>query len=112
MAREIKEWGDARAELGAYLDDLKRARYFTRLPLSDEALGNYIQDMSPLIVSQGLQLVVFWCSRKLNLKFRPPRWIVRKYYGVSEYTDFELVDLVRWSLEAFTEGVGGNEGRA
>ena len=112
MAREIKEWGDSRAELGAYLDDLKRARYFTRLPLSDEALENYIQDMSPLVVTQGLQMVLFWCLRKLNLKFRPPRWIVRKYYGVSEYTDFELADLVRWSLEAFTEGVGGNEGRA
>jgi len=112
MAGEIKEWGDARAELGAYLDDLKRARYFTRLPLSDEALEAYIRDMSPLVVSQGLQLVLFWCSRRLNLKFRPPRWVVRKYYGISEYTDFGLVDLVRWSLGAFTEGVGGNEGRA
>ncbi len=112
MAEETREWGDSRAELGAYLDDLKRARYFTRLPLSDEALENYIQEMSPLVVTQGLQMVLFWCLRKLNLKLRPPRWVVRKYYGVSEYTDFELVDLVRWSLEAFTEGVGGNEGRA
>lgn len=112
MAREIKEWGDSRAELGAYLDDLKRARYFTRLPLSDEALENYIQDMSPLVVTQGLQMVLFWCLRKLNLKFRPPRWIVQKYYSIGEYSEVELVDLVRWSLEAFTEGVGGNEGRA
>ncbi len=112
MAQEIREWGNARGELGEYLDDLKRTRYFTRLPLSNEALEAYIRDMSPLVVNQGLQLVLFWCSRRLNLKFRPPRWVVRKYYGVSEYTDFELVDLVRWSLEAFTEGVEGNEGRA
>ena len=112
MAREIKEWGDSRAELGAYLDDLKRARYFTRLPLSDEALENYIQDMSPFVVTQGLQMVLFWCLRKLNLKSRPPRWVVRKYYSIGEYTDVELTDLVRWSLEAFTEGVGGNEKRA
>jgi len=111
MAEEIEEWGDARAELGAYLDDLKRARYFTRLPLSDEALENYIQDMSPLVVTQGLQIVLFWCLRKLNLKFRPPRWVVRKYYSIGEYTDVELADLVRWSLDAFNEGVGGNEGR-
>lgn len=111
MAEEIEEWGDARAELGAYLDDLKRARYFTRLPLSDEALENYIQDMSPLVVTQGLQMVLFWCLRKLNLKFRPPRWVVRKYYSIGEYTDVELADLVRWSLDAFNEGVGGNEGR-
>lgn len=111
MAEEIEEWGDSRAELGAYLDDLKRARYFTRLPLSDEALENYIQDMSPLVVTQGLQMVLFWCLRKLNLKFRPPRWVVRKYYSIGEYTDVELADLVRWSLDAFNEGVGGNEGR-
>lgn len=109
MAKDLRQWGDARAELGAYLDDLKRARYFTRLPLSDEALESYIQDMSPLVVSQGLQLVLMWCSRKLNPKFRPPRWIVRKYYSISEYTDVELADLVRWSLEALTEGVGENE---
>ncbi len=112
MAREIKEWGDTRAELGEYLEDLKRARYFTRLPLSDEALENYIQGMSPLVVTQGFQMVLFWCLRKLNLKFRPPRWIVRKYYSISEYSEVELVDLVRWSLEAFTVGVGGNDERA
>jgi len=111
MAEEIREWGEARAELGTYLDDLKRARYFTRLPLSSEALDSYIRDMSPLVVSQGLQLVLFWCLRKLNAKFRPPRWVVRKYYSIGEYTDVELADLVRWSLEAFTEGVGGDEGR-
>lgn len=109
MAEQIREWGDARGELGEYLDDLKRARYFTRLPLSSEALENYIQDISPLVVSQGLQLVLLWCLRKLNPKFRPPRWVVRKYYSISEYTDVELADLVRWSLEAFTEGVAGNE---
>ncbi len=66
-SEEIEEWGDSRAELGAYLDDLKRARYFTKLPLSDEALENYIQDMSPLVVTQGLQMVLFWCLRKLDL---------------------------------------------
>jgi len=111
MAREIREWGEARAELGAYLDDLKRARYFTRLPLSSETLEGYIQDISPLVISQGFQVILLWCLRKLNPKLRPPQWVVRKYYGISEYTNFELVDLVRWSLEGFTEGVGGNEGR-
>jgi hypothetical protein len=111
MAEDIRAWGDARAELQVYLDDLKRARYFTRLPLSNEALDSYIQDMSPLVVSQGLQIILLWCVRKLNLKFRPPTWVVRKYYNISQYTDVELVDLVRWSLEAFAEGVTGNEGR-
>jgi len=41
--------------------------------------------------------------------FRPPTWVVRKYYSISEYTQVELAGLVRWSLEAFTEGVGENE---
>ena len=111
MAKDLRQWGDARAELQVHLDDLKRARYFTRLPLSNEALDSYIQDMSPLVVGQGLQIILLWCVRKLNLKFRPPTWVVRKYYNISQYTDVELVDLVRWSLEAFAEGLTGNEGR-
>ena len=111
MAEDIREWGDARGELGEYLDDLKRARYFTRLPLSSEALENYIQNISPLVISQGLQIILLWCLRKLNPKSRPPRWVVRKYYSIGEYREVELADLVRWSLEAFSEGVGDNEGR-
>jgi len=112
MAKDLRQWGDKRAELGVYLDDLKRARYFTRLPLSNEALDSYIEDISPLVVSQGLQIVLFWCVRKFNPKLRPPKWIMRKYYSIGEYTYVELVDLVRWSLEGLTEGIRGNEGRA
>lgn len=112
MAKDLRQWGDARAELGEYLEDLKRARYFTRLPLSNEALDSYVQDVSPLVVSQGLQMVLFWCMRKFNPKVRPPKWIRQKYYSIGEYTDVELADLVRWSLEGLTEGIRGNEGRA
>lgn len=112
MAKDLREWGDARAELGAYLEDLKIARYFTKLPLSKEALDSYVQDISPLVVSQGLQIVLFWCMRKLNPKLRPPKWISQKYYSIGEYTHVELVDLVRWALEGLTEGIRGNEGRA
>jgi len=110
MAKDLTQWGDARAELGEYLEDLKRARYFTRLPLSNEALDSYIQDISPLVVSQGLQIVLFWCMRKFNAKLRPPKWIRQKYYTIGEYTDVELADLVRWSLEGLMEGIEGNEG--
>jgi|GEM_PF-3776946 len=110
MAKDLRQWGDARAELGEYLEDLKRARYFTRLPLSNEALDSYIQDISPLVVSQGLQIVLFWCMRKFNAKLRPPKWITQKYYHIGEYSEVELADLVRWSLEAFTQGVERNEG--
>ena len=112
MAEDIREWGNARAELGEYLEDLKRARYFARLPLSTEALEAYIQGISPMVVSQALQIILFWCLRKLNSKFRPPRWVVRKYGSIGEYSEVELADLIRWSLGAFCEGVGANEGRA
>ena len=110
MAKDLTQWGDARAELGEYLEDLKRARYFTRLPLSNEALASYIQDISPLVVSQGLQIVLFWCARKFNPKVRPPKWIRQKYYAIGEYTDVELADIVRWALEGLMEGIEGNEG--
>lgn len=108
MAKEIAEWGVARGELGAYLEDLKRARYFTSLPLSAEALEAFTEDMGPVIVGQYLQMAALWCSKKLNPRLKPPRWITGKYYRVGEYTDVEVVDLMRWALEAFLEGVAGN----
>lgn len=112
MTEDIAEWGRARAELGAYLEDLKRARYFTRLPLSSQALEAFIDDIGPLVIGQYLQIGALWCSKKLNPKLRPPGWITSKYYKISEYSDIQLADLIRWSLEAFTQGVGENERRA
>ena len=102
----------ARADFAAYLEDLKRARYFTRLPLSSQALEAFVDDIGPLIVGQYLQIGALWCSKKVNLKLRPPWWITSKYYKIAEYTDLELADLLRWALEAFVQGVGENERRA
>ncbi|MBA7654330.1 hypothetical protein ES703_62207 [subsurface metagenome] len=112
MTKELKDWGNARAELGGCLEDLKRARYFTKVPLTKEGLDAFIDDIGPLIVGQYLQIGALWCSKKLNPKLRPPRWITSKYYSITEYSDLELADLIRWALEAFTQGLGENERRA
>lgn len=112
MTKELKDWGNARAELGGCLEDLKRARYFTKVPLTKEGLDAFIDDIGPLIVGQYLQIGALWCSKKLNPKLRPPRWITSKYYRITEYSDLELADLIRWALEAFTQGLGENERRA
>jgi len=113
MVENLTEWGNARADFAAYLEDLKRARLFTRLPLSSQSLDALVDDIGPLIVGQYLQIGALWCSKKLNLiKVRPPAWITTKYYKIGEYTDLELADLVRWALEAFVQGVGENERRA
>ena len=109
MIKELKEWGDARAELGGYLEDLKRARYFTEVPLTKEGLNGFVDDVGPLIVGEYLQIAVLWCLRKLNPKMRPPEWVTRKYYSIATYTEVELADLMRWASEAFTEGVGTSE---
>lgn len=109
MAKELKEWGNARAELGGYLEDLERARYFTEVPLTKEGLDNFVNDIGPLIVGEYLQLAALWCSRKLNPKMRPPAWVTRRYYSITEYTEVELADLIRWAFQIFTEGVGTNE---
>lgn len=109
MAKELKQWGDARAELSAYQEDLRRARYFTKLPLGQEALEAFVNDISPLIVGQYFQIGALWCSKRLNPKLRPPAWITRKYCSIADYTNLELADLVRWSAEAFIEGAGKNE---
>jgi len=109
MVKELKDWGNARAELGGYLEDLKHARYFTEVPLTKEGLGNFVNDIGPLIVGEYLQLAALWCSRKLNPKMRPPEWVTRRYYSITGYTEVELADLIRWAFQAFTEGVGTNE---
>jgi hypothetical protein len=109
MAKELKEWGNARAELGDYVEDLKRARYFTEVPLTREALDSFVNDIGPLIVGQYLQIAALWCSRKLNPKMRPLEWVTKRYYSITWYTEIELADLIRWASEAFTEGVGANE---
>jgi len=105
MAKDIKDWGSARAELGAYLDDLKRARYFTKLPLSKDALDSYVQDISPAAVSEYLEIALLWCTKNCNVKLTPPNWIIEKYYTIDKYKDVELRDLLRWSLEWTAGGI-------
>jgi len=109
MTKDLREWGNARAELGDYVEDLKRARYFTEVPLTREALDSFVNDIGPLIVGEYLEISTLWCSRKLNPKMRPPEWVTRRYYSITGYTEIELADLMRWASEAFTEGVGTNE---
>lgn len=109
MVKELKDWGNARAELSGYLEDLKHARYFTQVPLTKEGLDSFVNDLGPLIVGDYLQIAALWCARKLNLKLRAPKWVVRKYYSIGEYTDVELADLISWAFQAFAEGVGTNE---
>jgi len=109
MAKELKEWGNARGELGDYVEDLKRARYFTAIPLTNGGLSSFVDDIGPLIVGEYLQIAALWCSRKLNPKMRPPEWVTRRYYNITGYTEVELADLMRWASQAFTEGVGTNE---
>ena len=109
MVKELRDWGNARAELGDCVEDLKHARYFTDVPLTKEGLDNFVNDIGPLIVGEYLQLAALWCARKLNPKLRPPKWVLRKYYSIGEYTDVELTDLISWAFQAFAEGVGTNE---
>jgi hypothetical protein len=109
MAKELKEWGNARAELGDYVEDLKRTRYFTEIPLTNEGLNSFVNDIGSLIVGQYLQIAALWCSRKLNPKMRPPEWVIKKYYSIGQYKEVELADLIRWAFEAFAQGVGINE---
>jgi len=109
MAKQLKEWGNARAELGGDLEDLKRARYFTEVPLTREGLDNFVNDIGPLIVGDYLQIAALWCSRKLDSKMRPPEWVTRRYYSIAGHTEVQLADLVTWAFQAFAEGVGNSE---
>ncbi|MFH1925660.1 MAG: hypothetical protein ABIK32_04120 [Chloroflexota bacterium] len=108
---DITKWGEVRAEMGKYENELKLARCFARLPLSDEALSSLVEDISIPIVTQYLTIALVWCQTKLNLKLRPPRAILKKYYTINEYTDVELTDIITWALLAFMEGMGNVQRR-
>lgn len=101
---DVSRWGNIKAEIGRYEEELKLARYFGRLPLSKEALAALVEEMPALVVAQYLTIALVWCTKKFNPKLKPPQAIVSKYYRIAEYTDVELTDLLAWSLTVFTEG--------
>ena len=106
---DIKRWGDMRAEMGELEEELKLARYFVKLPLSEEALSELVEDLATPIIIQYLTIALSWCREKLNPKLRPPREITKKYYGISEYTEVELADVLIWALLMLIGGVGSDK---
>jgi hypothetical protein len=72
-------WGDMRAEMGKFEEELKLARYFVKLPLSEEAISRLVDDIGLRVVAQYLMIGPAWCRKNLNPKLRPPRQITKKY---------------------------------
>jgi len=101
---DIKRWGDIKAEIGKYEQELKLARYFARLPLSKEALAVLVEELPAMVIVQYLTIALVWCTKKCNPKLKPPRTITSKYYHITEFTSVELTDLLSWSLTALNEG--------
>ena len=103
---DIERWGDMRAEMGEFEEELKLARYFVRLPLSEEAISSLVDDISLQVVVQYLMIGLVWCRKNLNPRLRPPREITKKYYSIGEYTEVELADVLIWALLMLIGGVG------
>jgi hypothetical protein len=101
MAKDIRTWGDKRAELKTRLDDLEFTQYFTSIPLTKEAVENLVENVSPLVIMEYLFIAKVYCSENLNIKKEPPQWIMKKYYSISQYIEVELVDLLKWTMEYF-----------
>ncbi len=106
---DIKRWGDMRAEMGELEEELKLARYFVKLPVSEEALSELVEDLATPIIIQYLTIALSWCREKLNPKLRPPREITKKYYSIGEYTEVELADVLIWALLMLIGGVGSDK---
>ena len=102
---DIRKWGDTRAEMGKFEEELKLARYFVKLPLSEDAISDLVKDLAAPIVIQYLTIALTWCRQKLNPKLRPPRVITERYYSISDYTEVELVDILTWALLMLIQGV-------
>ena len=107
---DIERWGDMRAEMGELEGELKLARYFVKLPLSEEALSELVEDLATPIIIQYLTIALSWCREKLNPKLRPPREITKKYFSIGEYTEVELADVLIWALTMLIGEVGSDKG--
>jgi len=109
LSKDIARWGHMRAEIGKFEEEIRVARYFAKLPLSDEALSELVNDLAATIVIQYLTIALTWCQQKLNPKLRPPRVITKRYYRISEYTEVELADILTWALLMLIEGVNSGK---
>jgi len=107
---DIRKWGDTRAEMGKFEEELKLARYFVKLPLSKEAISSLVDDISLQVVVQYLMVGLAWCRKNLNPKLRPPREITGKYYSIQQYTEVELTDVLIWALLMLVGEVGSDKG--
>jgi len=107
---DINRWGDMRAGIGKLEDELKLARYFIKLPLSEEATSSLVDDLSLQVVLQYLMIGIAWCRKHFNPKLRPPREITKKYYKIGEYTEVELADVLIWALLMLIGEVGSDKG--
>lgn len=107
---DISRWGDMRAEIGKLEDELKFTRYFVKLPLSEEAVSSLVDDLSLQVVVQYLMIGLAWCRKHFNPKLKPPREITKKYYGIGEYTEVELADVLIWALLMLIGEVGSDKG--
>jgi len=113
---EIKRAGEVKAEADEQIGrlraiaetfgaELKNARYFMKLPLSEEALDKLAEDLNPIVVQQYLNIAHAWCLKKFNPKLKPPEEIVpKKYFSISSYTGVELADAVRMALLMLVSG--------
>ena len=110
LQEDIIKWGDMRAEMGTCQDEIKLARSFVKLPLTEEALSSLVADISVQVVAQYLTIALAWCRKNLNPKLRPPRAIIKKHYSISKYTEVELADVLTWALLVLIEEVGSDKG--
>jgi hypothetical protein len=104
MRNDIDAWGNVRSELGRCQTELKLARYFGAVPVSEQGLLNLAQDMDAAIVGQILLLSRTWSKLKFNPKQKPPPTIAGKYVGIADYTKVELADVITWALQMVAEG--------
>jgi hypothetical protein len=87
---EAERLGEAKAEAGKLERELTYARFLTA---DDEALAIAPKDMAELFVNA----VARWCRlRAAAFKVPVPDFLSRKYYSLSRYDEFQLLDLIRW----------------
>ena len=63
-----KRVGELRAVENKIAEEIRNAGYFVRLPMSQEALDRFVDDINPIVVQQYLAIFLTWFKKKSTLE--------------------------------------------
>lgn len=84
-----KRVGELKAMENEVAEEIKNAGYFARLPMSEEALDGFIEDINPVVVQQYLAILLAWFKKKSTLEDDLKLKVTGALEGIWKCTGYE-----------------------